>query len=98
GWNWRLTFLLFAVPGLVWAAWFWKWFRDEPGEHPSVNEAEVELIRDDHATGKVSAPNPNLNPTLNLRNSRSEKLGLRGPSLSSQTPVARQPISGKTDA
>ena len=33
GWNWRLTFLLFAVPGIIWAAWFWKWFRDEPQEH-----------------------------------------------------------------
>jgi len=44
GWNWRLTFLLFGVPGLVWAVWFWKWFRDEPRGHPAVNAAEVELI------------------------------------------------------
>lgn len=44
GWNWRLTFLLFGVPGLLWAAWWWKWFRDEPREHRSVNAAELELI------------------------------------------------------
>lgn len=50
GWNWRLTFLLFAVPGLVWAVGFWKWFRDEPREHNSVNEAEAELIEGSAAT------------------------------------------------
>jgi MFS transporter, ACS family, D-galactonate transporter len=44
GWNWRLTFLLFGVPGLLWAAWWWKWFRDEPREHRSVNAEELELI------------------------------------------------------
>ncbi|HEY2951056.1 MAG TPA: MFS transporter, partial [Verrucomicrobiae bacterium] len=43
-WNWRLTFLLFAVPGLAWAVWFRNWFRDEPGGHRAVNEAELELI------------------------------------------------------
>jgi MFS family permease len=44
GWNWRLTFLLFAVPGILWALWFWRWFRDDPGEHPAVNAAERQLI------------------------------------------------------
>lgn len=44
GWNWRLTFLLFGVPGLLWAVWWWKWFRDEPREHRAVNAAELELI------------------------------------------------------
>jgi sugar phosphate permease len=45
GWNWRLTFLLFAVPGIVWALWFWWWFRDDPEEHPGVNKAELQVIR-----------------------------------------------------
>jgi MFS family permease len=44
GWNWRLTFLLFAIPGIIWAWWFWWWFRDEPGEHRSVSGAELQLI------------------------------------------------------
>jgi ACS family D-galactonate transporter-like MFS transporter len=55
GWNWRLTFLLFGVPGLVWAAWFWKWFRDEPGEHRSVNEAELSCITDGRSTNLADA-------------------------------------------
>ena len=46
GWNWRLTFLLFGVPGILWAVWFWRWFRDEPREHPAVSAAEVELIEE----------------------------------------------------
>ena len=44
GWNWRLTFLMFALPGVLWALAFWFWFRDEPGSHPAVNAAELELI------------------------------------------------------
>jgi cyanate permease len=41
---WRLVFVLFGFVGLLWAAgWHW-WFRDEPREHPAVNAAEAELI------------------------------------------------------
>lgn len=42
--GWRLMFLLYAVPGLLWAVWFVFWHRESPFEHPSVNEAERELI------------------------------------------------------
>jgi MFS family permease len=41
---WRWMFMLYAVPGLVWALGFFCWFRDSPREHPSVNEAELALI------------------------------------------------------
>jgi MFS family permease len=50
GWNWRLTFLLFAIPGIIWAVCFWFWFRDEPGEHRAVNGAELQLISGNPAT------------------------------------------------
>src|SRR6185369_867017 len=50
GWNWRLTFLLFAVPGIIWALWFWWWFRDDPEDHPAVNEAELQLIQGEQTT------------------------------------------------
>src|SRR6266850_2553755 len=56
GWNWRLTFLLFSVPGIVWALWFWWWFRDEPGEHRAVNEAELQVIREDKMTKAEPGP------------------------------------------
>ena len=42
--SWRYVFILFSLPGLVWAAvWYW-WFRDEPEQHRRVNPAELELI------------------------------------------------------
>jgi MFS family permease len=50
GWNWRLTFLLFAVPGIIWAAWFWWWFRDEPSEHRAVNHGELQVIQENQTT------------------------------------------------
>lgn len=42
--TWRQVFWVFGLLGVAWsAAWYW-WFRDEPGEHREVNEAERELI------------------------------------------------------
>jgi MFS family permease len=42
--GWRCAFLMFASLGLFWAAAFYSWFRDDPAEHPGVNEAERRLI------------------------------------------------------
>jgi sugar phosphate permease len=42
--GWRWTFVIFGVLGVVWAAGFWWWFRDDPAEHPAVNAAEVARI------------------------------------------------------
>ena len=35
--------------GVVWAAVFYCWFRDDPAEHPATNEAERRLITADAA-------------------------------------------------
>lgn len=42
--GWRGSFYIFGVIGAFWAAAFYYWFRDNPAEHPSVNQAEVNLI------------------------------------------------------
>jgi ACS family glucarate transporter-like MFS transporter len=42
--GWRGVFLLFGCVGFVWAAAWYRWFRDDPTQHSGVNEAEVELI------------------------------------------------------
>ncbi len=42
--GWRWTFVIFAICGVVWAIAFYVWFRDNPAEHPSTNEAERRLI------------------------------------------------------
>jgi ACS family glucarate transporter-like MFS transporter len=42
---WRMVFATFGMLGFVWAlAWF-RWFRDDPAEHPEVSQGELELIR-----------------------------------------------------
>jgi ACS family glucarate transporter-like MFS transporter len=42
--NWRWAFGLFGLIGVVWAVAFFRWFRDRPREHPSVNAAELALL------------------------------------------------------
>lgn len=42
--SWRRAFEVFGAVGLVWAFFFFRWFRDNPREHPSVNAAERELL------------------------------------------------------
>jgi len=42
--SWRSIFFVFGLVGLLWAAlWYW-WFRDEPSQHAQVNSAELAHI------------------------------------------------------
>ena len=42
--GWRYSFVAFASLGLLWCAIFWFWFKDNPNQHTSVNDAERELL------------------------------------------------------
>jgi len=42
--SWRQAFPIFGSVGLVWAAAWFLWFRDEPREHRGVNAAELASI------------------------------------------------------
>lgn len=44
--NWRMAFLVFALLGVVWTVIFARWYRDDPRDHPDVNAAELELLKD----------------------------------------------------
>ncbi len=44
--SWRNTFVLFASLGVVWAACFYVWFRDNPKDHKGVNAAECALLEE----------------------------------------------------
>jgi len=48
--SWRAMFASFGILGFIWAAAWHLWFRNEPGEHPGVNAAELAHI----APGKES--------------------------------------------
>jgi len=58
-WGWRVSFVIFAAFGVVWAAAWAAWFRDRPGDHPAVNAEERAWIEQDHAGGEAFArPTP----------------------------------------
>ena len=42
--GWRWGFAALALLGAAWVAAFYPWFRNDPAEHKSVNEAELELL------------------------------------------------------
>jgi MFS family permease len=44
--SWRTAFLVFAMLGVVWAIIFYWWYRDNPRAHPSVNTAELDLLKE----------------------------------------------------
>src|SRR6266550_4630031 len=50
--GWRASFWIFGSIGFVWAFAWWKWFRDDPAKHPSVDPAELQLIQKER--GEVS--------------------------------------------
>jgi len=45
--SWRRAFPLFGAVGVVWAAAWWAWFRDDPRRHRAVNAAELARIESD---------------------------------------------------
>jgi ACS family glucarate transporter-like MFS transporter len=56
--SWRSAFVLFGGVGVIWAVFFYRWFRDNPREHPSVNAAELALLKgaESNATGHSAVP------------------------------------------
>jgi ACS family glucarate transporter-like MFS transporter len=56
--SWRRAFELFGVLGAIWAVAFYRWFRDDPATHPSVNAAELALLPPARETAPVAGPLP----------------------------------------
>jgi len=58
--GWRVTFVVIAPLGIVSAILWWWYGRDNPREHPGVNDAEAELIlagreeEDLHVSGQAA--------------------------------------------
>jgi ACS family glucarate transporter-like MFS transporter len=42
--SWHFVFVVFGLLGVIWSIAWYRWFRDEPSDHPAVNRAEVEKI------------------------------------------------------
>jgi len=56
--SWRWTFVVFGAFGVIWAATFYYWYRDNPAEHPRVNPAELALIEEGETRGASSSRVP----------------------------------------
>ncbi len=50
--GWRRAFGLFGCLGVIWAAVFWWWYRDDPRDNPRLNAAERELVRESASRAK----------------------------------------------
>ncbi|HET8550423.1 MAG TPA: MFS transporter, partial [Bryobacteraceae bacterium] len=56
--SWPRAFELFGALGVVWAIFFYRWYRDNPRDHKSVNAAELALLRgaEETASGHGDVP------------------------------------------
>lgn len=53
--GWRAGFVVFGALGIVWSVFWWRWFRDDPADHPSVTHAELAVIQEGARTGPLPA-------------------------------------------
>ena len=51
--SWRQAFPIFGAVGVVYAAAWFAWFRDDPRAHRSVNAAEIAEIGDGPADARI---------------------------------------------
>lgn len=64
--GWRWVFILYAVPGFIWAAWFWLRFRNTPSQDASVNESELQLIQSGRETSSIEAASHEPTPWVSI--------------------------------
>ena len=56
--SWRRAFELFGALGVIWAVAFYRWYRDDPSEHRSVNRAELAMLPPTSETATVAGHLP----------------------------------------
>lgn len=44
--SWRHAFELFGALGIIWAVLFFRWYRDNPRDNKSLNDAELKLVEE----------------------------------------------------
>lgn len=56
GLHYKWVFLIFGLLGVLWALSFYRWFRDQPKDHPAVNASELAIIGETQHSGDHSMP------------------------------------------
>jgi ACS family D-galactonate transporter-like MFS transporter len=54
--SWRVAFVIAGVGTMLCGLWAWYYIRNEPRQHPSVNEAEARYIEQAHALEDAATP------------------------------------------
>jgi MFS transporter, ACS family, glucarate transporter len=56
--SWRRAFEIFGALGVLWAIWFYRWYRDNPRHNKKINEAELALLEgsEELASGHGDVP------------------------------------------
>ncbi len=57
--GWHVTFVILGAVGFVWAAFWYRWFRNDPGEKAGITQVELAYIlneRQQAAAGAGDAP------------------------------------------
>ncbi|MCV9386704.1 MFS transporter [Reichenbachiella ulvae] len=62
--GWRWSFYLMGAVGLVWAVFWYKWFRDMPEDHSGMGEDEKQMIKSERQTIAAVKAKPLSTQTL----------------------------------
>jgi len=54
--SWRMAFVIAGVGTMLCGIWAWRYIRNAPREHPSVNEAEARYLEAAHAIEDAATP------------------------------------------
>ncbi|WP_245475665.1 MFS transporter [Bradyrhizobium sp. Leo170] len=54
--SWRTAFVIAGVGTMLCGLWAWYYIRNEPREHPSLNEAEARYLEQAHALEDAATP------------------------------------------
>ncbi len=54
--SWRMAFVIAGVGTMLCGLWAWYYIRNEPRQHPSVNEAEARYLEQAHALEDAATP------------------------------------------
>jgi ACS family D-galactonate transporter-like MFS transporter len=54
--SWRMAFVIAGIGTILCGLWAWYYIRNEPRQHPSVNEAEARHLEQAHALEDAATP------------------------------------------
>ncbi len=67
--GWRITFTILGIVGILWAVFWFYWFRNSPEEHRGISEKEKNyIIENRQKTNNLEKPRLSLSSMLNSKN------------------------------